>query len=205
MFMELAKFGEIEELNVCDNVGDHLVGNVYVRYKYEEDSAKAVDNLNQRFYAGRPLYAELSPVTDFGEACCRQYENGECTRGGFCNFMHLKVVSRHVKKDLFEAQRLSQRELRKKSKSPEYGEDDMHDRGSRDRRDRDRDRDRDDRRDRDRRDRDRDRGDRDRRDRDRGDRDRERSSRRHRGEDDANGDHAVGANGSGNGATYDLY
>lgn len=30
--MELAKYGEIEEMNVCDNVGDHLVGNVYVRY-----------------------------------------------------------------------------------------------------------------------------------------------------------------------------
>jgi splicing factor U2AF 35 kDa subunit len=31
IFMELAKYGEIEEMNVCDNVGDHLVGNVYVR------------------------------------------------------------------------------------------------------------------------------------------------------------------------------
>ena len=31
---------------------------------------------------GRPLYAELSPVTDFKEACCRQNEMGECTRGG---------------------------------------------------------------------------------------------------------------------------
>jgi splicing factor U2AF subunit len=26
IFMELAKYGEIEEMNVCDNVGDHLVG-----------------------------------------------------------------------------------------------------------------------------------------------------------------------------------
>ena len=24
--VELAKYGEIEEMNVCDNVGDHLVG-----------------------------------------------------------------------------------------------------------------------------------------------------------------------------------
>jgi hypothetical protein len=30
--MELAKYGEIEEMHVCDNVGDHLVGNVYIRY-----------------------------------------------------------------------------------------------------------------------------------------------------------------------------
>lgn len=29
--MELQeKYGEIEEMNVCNNLGDHLVGNVYV-------------------------------------------------------------------------------------------------------------------------------------------------------------------------------
>ncbi|KAJ3161272.1 Splicing factor U2AF 26 kDa subunit [Geranomyces variabilis] len=105
IYVELAKYGEIEEMNVCDNVGDHLVGNVYVRYKYEEDAGNAVTALNERFYAGRPLYAELSPVTDFGEACCRQYEMAECTRGGFCNFMHLKLVSRSLEKELFAAQK----------------------------------------------------------------------------------------------------
>lgn len=25
------KYGEIEEMNVCDNLGDHLVGNVYIK------------------------------------------------------------------------------------------------------------------------------------------------------------------------------
>lgn len=32
VFIELEdKYGEIEEMNVCDNLGDHLVGNVYVK------------------------------------------------------------------------------------------------------------------------------------------------------------------------------
>lgn len=31
----------------------------------------------------------------------------ECTRGGLCNFMHLKPVSKHLKRELYEAQRLS--------------------------------------------------------------------------------------------------
>jgi len=97
---------------VCDNVGDHLVGNVYCQYRYEENAGEAVDELNKRFYAGRPLYAELSPVTDFREACCRQYEMGECTRGGFCNFMHLKLAGRSLKRELFEAQRATLRERR---------------------------------------------------------------------------------------------
>ncbi|CAG8634818.1 3073_t:CDS:2 [Funneliformis mosseae] len=120
-FTELCKYGEVEEMHVCDNVGDHLIGNVYARFRYEEDAQKAVDNLNQRFYAGRPIYAELSPVTDFREACCRQNENAECTRGGFCNFMHLKEVSRYLKKELFAAQRNYLREQRrvKRDKSEE--------------------------------------------------------------------------------------
>lgn len=27
------KYGEVEEMNVCDNLGDHLVGNVYVKVR----------------------------------------------------------------------------------------------------------------------------------------------------------------------------
>merc|ERR1711915_507180 len=36
-----------------------------------------------------------------GEACCRQYETGECTRSGFCNFMHLKPISRKLRSELY--------------------------------------------------------------------------------------------------------
>ena len=32
IFTELAKYGDVAELNVCDNLGEHLVGNVYVRF-----------------------------------------------------------------------------------------------------------------------------------------------------------------------------
>jgi splicing factor U2AF subunit len=37
---------------VCDNVGDHLLGNVYARYEWEAEAQKAVDDLNNRWYAG---------------------------------------------------------------------------------------------------------------------------------------------------------
>jgi len=95
------KYGPVEEMNVCDNLGDHLVGNVYVKFKKEEDADKAVKDLNNRWFGGRPVYAELTPVTDFREACCRQYETGECTRSGFCNFMHLKPISRKLRSELY--------------------------------------------------------------------------------------------------------
>uniref|UniRef100_A0A182XWC0 Uncharacterized protein n=1 Tax=Anopheles stephensi TaxID=30069 RepID=A0A182XWC0_ANOST len=70
------KYGEIEEMNVCDNLGDHLVGNVYIKFRREEDAERAAKDLNNRWFGGRPVYSELSPVTDFREACCRQYEMG---------------------------------------------------------------------------------------------------------------------------------
>ena len=49
IFIEMEdKYGEIEEMNVCDNLGDHLVGNVYVKFKKEEDADKAVNDLKNR-------------------------------------------------------------------------------------------------------------------------------------------------------------
>ncbi len=101
-FVELAtKYGEIDEMVVCDNIGDHLVGNIYIRFKDEGAAGAAVAELNRRWYAGRPVFAELSPVTDFRESCCRQFEKGECNRGGYCNFMHIKYPNRDLKKELW--------------------------------------------------------------------------------------------------------
>ena len=40
-------------MNVCDNLGDHLVGNVYVKFRFEEDAEKAVNHVNNRWYNGK--------------------------------------------------------------------------------------------------------------------------------------------------------
>jgi splicing factor U2AF subunit len=45
--------------------------------------------------------AEFSPVTDFRESTCRQYEENICSRAGLCNFMHLKPISRDLRRRLF--------------------------------------------------------------------------------------------------------
>jgi splicing factor U2AF subunit len=67
MLRPVVKFGNLLEMHVCDNVGDHLVcssllhvsglilvqiGNVYARYEWEDDAQSAVDNLNDRWYGG---------------------------------------------------------------------------------------------------------------------------------------------------------
>ena len=99
--MELAKYGELDEVVVADNIGDHMIGNVYVKFQDESQAEQAMKNMNGRYYAGKMINAEFSPVTDFREAKCRQYNEGTCERGGFCNFMHPKPVDRSLKKQLY--------------------------------------------------------------------------------------------------------
>jgi len=133
VFEELSKFGEIEDMNVCDNTADHLVGNVYIKFRREEGASNAYNNLTGRFFAGRPLAPEYSPVTDFRDACCRQDERSECKYGGLCNFLHLKKVSRSILRRLYSDQRKRWHEDRDrhrdsgshryKSKDRHHGED----------------------------------------------------------------------------------
>lgn len=122
VFEELCKFGKLEELNICDNLGDHLVGNVYAKFEDEEHAAAAQKALYGRFYAGRPLVCEFSPVTDFREARCRQFDEGTCNRGGYCNFMHIKTVPRAMQRELEDMFNRGNRVREKgRSRSPSPG------------------------------------------------------------------------------------
>ena len=78
IFVELAKCGEIEDIVICDNLGDHLIGNVFVKFSSEDFAANALKTLNGRYYAGKQIVGEFSPLTDFKESRCRQYDEGSC-------------------------------------------------------------------------------------------------------------------------------
>lgn len=52
-YCELVKYGNLLEMHVCDNVGDHLIGNVYARFDWEDEAQRAVEELNKRWYAGQ--------------------------------------------------------------------------------------------------------------------------------------------------------
>eukprot|EP00924_Labyrinthula_sp_SR-Ha-C_P004272 augustus_masked-scaffold_3-processed-gene-19.11-mRNA-1 protein AED:0.03 eAED:0.03 QI:0/0/0/1/1/1/2/0/813 len=105
IFEELAKFGELEEVIVCDNLCEHLLGNVYVKYYDEEDADQAQKKLNGRFFAGKQLKVEFSPVTDFREAKCRQYHDNHCGRGFDCNFIHTKRIGSRLSDEMFRVQK----------------------------------------------------------------------------------------------------
>ena len=50
------------QVNVCDNLGDHIVGNVYIKYEDEENTAEALQGLYGRFFAGRQIEVSLLRV-----------------------------------------------------------------------------------------------------------------------------------------------
>lgn len=124
VFDELMKYGEIEDMVVCDNIGDHIIGNVYIKYTHEDYAEKAVNELNGRFYAGKPLQIEYTPVTDFREARCRQFVEGQCRRGGYCNFMHIKHVPRTVKRKLYRRMYKKYPEYKKRRARKDDSDDD---------------------------------------------------------------------------------
>jgi len=204
VYNELVNFGEIDDMAVSENICDHMIGNVYVKFKKEEAADQALQKLTGRFYNTRELKVELSPLTDFKEARCRQFEEAQCGRGGYCNFVHWKYAPRRLRRRLRRDMKDMHPELaaRDRSRSRDRDRDRDRDRGGRGGGDRDRDRDRGGRgRGGGDRDRHRGGGDRDRdRDRDRrrdsgrdsgrhGDRDREnRDDRNGGGDDRGNGD-----------------
>ncbi|CAI9778952.1 unnamed protein product [Fraxinus pennsylvanica] len=103
LFEELSKYGDLQSLNICDNLADHMVG--------------------------RPIIVDFSPVTDFREATCRQYEENECNRGGYCNFMHLKKINRELRRKLFGKSRRRHGRSRSRSRSPHPHDYENHSRG----------------------------------------------------------------------------
>lgn len=104
VFMEASKFGEIQEILVCENKTDHLNGNVYIKYFQNEEAKAALDNFNTRWYNERPLYCDFCHVTDFHEAVCRSHVTNSCERGELCNFIHERRTSSGLITDLKNSQ-----------------------------------------------------------------------------------------------------
>ena len=83
---------------IIDVCSDNVI--CLIQHLDEEDSEKALKALHGRYYAGKLLSCEYSPVTDFREARCRQFDDASCSRGGYCNFLHVREPSRPLRKHL---------------------------------------------------------------------------------------------------------
>lgn len=86
---ELRRAGTVRQLRVCRNLEPHLRGNVYVQYHSVEEAQRARTLLNGRWYAGRPVSCEFSPVERWQTAVCGLFFRGACPKGRSCNFLHV--------------------------------------------------------------------------------------------------------------------
>jgi len=142
VFLELANYGEIEDVVVVDNLCDHLIGNVYVKYYHEEDAERALGKLTGRFYSGKLIQAEYTTVSDFREARCRAFHETRCNRGAYCNFLHIKhipkAIKRRVVREMYDEHPeylgSTRTSKKKRSRSRKRDKEGGEDRGDRDRR-----------------------------------------------------------------------
>lgn len=104
VFVYIARIGEIDAMVVCENDNDHLNGNVYVKFMNDTVAETVMNALNEEWYDALPIHCELSPVESFQDANCRAYDAGTCSRGGHCNFMHIRRPTPEVRSILFQAQ-----------------------------------------------------------------------------------------------------
>jgi len=122
VWTELARYGKIEDMQIIDNLTEHMVGTVYVRFSNDGEASEAIKKLSGRFYGGKLIQCELSHITDFQDARCRQFDEGTCTRGLHCNFIHWKGINNKLKKKLIKHQKkdgddsVEKKKKKKKSK-----------------------------------------------------------------------------------------
>lgn len=111
LYMEFSKFGKIDSLHVCDNLGesylfrihcvfdsssqqsvlslgDHMIGHVYCKFFNEEDASDAIQVMNGRYYDGRKMEVEFSPVQNFHEVRLCLFAMQRNFRGG----KHLTLI-----------------------------------------------------------------------------------------------------------------
>lgn len=112
---ELRRVGTVRQLRVCRNLEPHLRGNVYVQYSSVEEAQQARSLLNGRWYAGRPVSCEFSPVERWKTAVCGLFFRRACPKGRNCNFLH---VFRNPSDECWYEGR-SPSPVRQRSRSPE--------------------------------------------------------------------------------------
>uniref|UniRef100_A0A8C1VNW3 Zinc finger (CCCH type), RNA-binding motif and serine/arginine rich 2 n=1 Tax=Cyprinus carpio TaxID=7962 RepID=A0A8C1VNW3_CYPCA len=99
---EFKNAGRVVQFKVSCNFEPHLRGNVYVQYDTEEQCREAFMMFNGRWYAGRQLQCEFSPVTRWKTAICGLFDRRKCPKGKHCNFLH---VFRNPDNEFWEADR----------------------------------------------------------------------------------------------------
>eukprot|EP01102_Stenamoeba_stenopodia_P005757 TRINITY_DN1648_c0_g1_i1.p1 TRINITY_DN1648_c0_g1~~TRINITY_DN1648_c0_g1_i1.p1 ORF type:complete len:1101 (+),score=241.37 TRINITY_DN1648_c0_g1_i1:399-3701(+) len=108
LFLELTKFGIIEDLVVTENFFWEFRSSVFVRYHSVKAASVAYDNFTSgtRLFAGRKVEARFIPLLELPSKRCVDNENSMCLKGNICPLVHAINPSTTLKLRLFEMQRV---------------------------------------------------------------------------------------------------
>ena len=104
VFLMMMEFGRVQEMYIVDNLCDHLLGNVYVKFETDVQAQAALEGLKTHAYNGVVLTPELCPVVEFGDAACKEDRETDCKRGLMCNYLHIIKISSSLMKHLVKKQ-----------------------------------------------------------------------------------------------------
>ena len=79
-------FGILDDLIIVGNHSDALSGNVIALFTDSDSAYKCLLTLNNQYYAGRKIFAELVPVQKISASVCNSVKG--CEIGDSCNFVH---------------------------------------------------------------------------------------------------------------------
>lgn len=107
LFVELSlTYGEIDNIVICGNYNTHLGGNILVKFKDERNAMKCYQECNDRWFNEKPIFCELSPVSYFDDATCKEFMTSKkCNRGDQCNLIHPRQPNSELQSRLFASQR----------------------------------------------------------------------------------------------------
>lgn len=84
----LMQFGQLDDMVICGNKTDNLVGSVLAVFHDSNAALAAQLALNGQYYAGRKIQVSFVPIPRMSIAICNKLDNNECTMGNQCSFIH---------------------------------------------------------------------------------------------------------------------
>ena len=98
VYYMLQRFGPIDDMIIASNKTDTLSGNVWASFRETDAAHACVSFLNGKYYAGRKIYATLTPMIKISNGMCL---SSTCPMKENCKFIHELKPSEHIVRQCF--------------------------------------------------------------------------------------------------------
>lgn len=115
LFAEMAKFGKIIDMVMCDNLFGPLRGSLFVVYSDIKSGEKCRKLMNNRLYDGKVVKPIIIAQESLDNLLCQPFLKGNCKSNhsshpdSNCEQVHQKYVTGFIKRFLMEYLTLTQK------------------------------------------------------------------------------------------------